>query len=48
MKTMIRVCDTLFGDFPKLLTEPVYKKQVIKILQEPKIYIQKIEENANE
>ena len=41
---MIRVCDTLFMDFPRLLTDSAYKAKVVEIMQEPKNYIIKIEE----
>ena len=40
---MIRVCDTLFSDFPRLLSEYAYKAKVIDIMQEPKNYILQIE-----
>lgn len=43
VKTMIRVCNTLFEDFPRLLTDSPYKAKVIDIMQEPKTYIQRIE-----
>lgn len=41
VKTMIRVCNILFEDFPCLLSDRAYKTKVIEIMQEPKIYIQK-------
>jgi len=41
---MIETCDVLFENFPGLLSEPNYKAQVIKIMQEPKQYILKLEE----
>jgi hypothetical protein len=40
---MIRVCDTLFTDFPRLLEDSTYKARVIEIMQEPKRYILEIE-----
>ena len=40
---MIRVCDTLFTDFPRLLEDRTYKARVIEIMQEPKNYILHIE-----
>ena len=40
---MIRVCDTLFSDFPRLLSDNAYKAKVIAIMQEPKQYILEIE-----
>lgn len=40
---MIRVCDTLFEDFPRLLQDGTYKRKVIEIMQEPKSYILQIE-----
>ena len=40
---MIRICDTLFADFPRLLTDSTYKAKVIAIMQEPKEYILQIE-----
>lgn len=40
---MIRVCDTLFMDFPRLLKDHTYKAKVIEIMQEPKSYILQIE-----
>jgi hypothetical protein len=40
---MIRVCDTLFSDFPRLLADHEYKAKVIEIMQEPKQYILGIE-----
>ena len=40
---MIRVCDTLFSDFPRLLEDSTYKAKVIEIMQEPKQYILEIE-----
>lgn len=40
---MIRVCDTLFTDFPRLLEDRTYKARVIEIMQEPKNYILQIE-----
>lgn len=40
---MIRVCDTLFSDFPRLLLDNAYKAKVIAIMQEPKNYILQIE-----
>lgn len=40
---MIRVCDTLFSDFPRLLSDNAYKAKVITIMQEPKQYILEIE-----
>ena len=40
---MIRVCDTLFADFPRLLEDSTYKARVIEIMQEPKSYILQIE-----
>ena len=40
---MIRVCDTLFTDFPRLLSDSSYKAKVIDIMQEPKNYILQIE-----
>ncbi len=43
VKTMIRVCNTLFNDFPRLLTDQPYKDKVIEIMQEPKTYIQNLE-----
>ncbi len=43
VKTMIRVCNTLFKDFPRLLTDQPYKDKVIEIMQEPKTYIQNLE-----
>ena len=43
VRTMIRVCETLFKDFPRLLTDQPYKTKVYEIMQEPKIYILKIE-----
>lgn len=46
VRTMIRVCDTLFEDFPRLLTAPPYRAKVVEIMQEPKAYIQKLEGDA--
>ncbi len=43
VRTMIRVCNTLFKDFPRLLTHQPYKDKVYEIMQEPKNYIIKIE-----
>ncbi len=43
VRTMIRVCNTLFKDFPRLLTDQPYKGKVYEIMQEPKQYIIKIE-----
>lgn len=40
---MIRICDTLFTDFPRLLSDSSYKAKVIDIMQEPKNYILQIE-----
>lgn len=41
--SMIRICDTLFLDFPRLLSDAAYKAKVIEIMQEPKQYILEIE-----
>lgn len=46
MQDAIRVCNTLFADFPRLLTEYSYREQVIEIMQEPKQYILKIEDGG--
>lgn len=40
---MIRVCETLFMDFPRLLSDKTYKAKVIAIMQEPKDYIYQLE-----
>ena len=40
---MIRVCNTLFSDFPRLLADSAYKTKVIEIMQEPKQYILELE-----
>ncbi len=44
--SMIRVCDTLFKDFPHLLKNKAYRQKVIAIMQEPKQYILQIEGDA--
>ncbi len=42
-ETMIRSCNRCFDLFPTLLTEQVYRSQVMDILQEPKNYILNLE-----
>ncbi len=37
--TMIRNCNSCFREFPTLLTEQIYREQVLDILQEPEDYI---------
>lgn len=41
--SMISRCDICFAQFPALLGDDGYRTQVIRIMQEPKQYIQKIE-----
>ncbi len=43
VKTMIRVCNMFFGDYPNLLKEKAYKDRGIEIMQEPKQFISEIE-----
>ena len=44
-RNMIETCDVLFENFPGLLSKPIYKAQVVDILQEPKQYILKLEDD---
>lgn len=43
MRDTIRVCNILFSDYPRLLTDDTYRQRVIAIMQETKQYILKIE-----
>lgn len=45
--TMIRGADKCFELFPTLLTEQVYRVQVIEIMKELKTYISRLEEGGN-
>ena len=42
-RNMMETCDVLFEHFPGLLSKPVYKTQVVEIMQQPKQYILKLE-----
>ena len=42
-RNMIESCDSLFGNFPGLLSKPAYKVQVVEIMQKPKQYIINLE-----
>ena len=42
-RNMIESCDSLFSNFPGLLSKPAYKVQVVEIMQEPKQYIINLE-----
>lgn len=42
-RNMIESCDSLFANFPGLLSKPAYKVQVVEIMQKPKQYIIKLE-----
>ncbi len=46
--TMIRGADKCFELFPTLLTEQVYRVQVIEIMKELKTYISRLEEGGNQ
>lgn len=40
---MIRICNNLFSDFPRLLADSTYKVKVIEIMQKPKQFIIELE-----
>ena len=42
-RNMIESCDSLFSNFPGLLSKPAYKVQVVEIMQQPKQYIINLE-----
>lgn len=42
-RNMIESCDSLFSNFPGLLSKPTYKVQVVEIMQQPKQYIINLE-----
>lgn len=46
-RNMIETCDVLFENFPGLLSKPIYKAQVIEIMQKPKQYILKLEDDKD-
>lgn len=40
---MLHICDQLFREYPCLLSEPVYRAKVLKIMQIPKKFISDLE-----
>lgn len=46
-RNMVETCDVLFENFPGLLSKPTYKAQVIEIMQRPKQYILKLEDDKD-
>ena len=44
-RNMIETCDVLFENFPGLLSKQIYREQVVDILQGPKQYILKLEDD---
>jgi len=46
VEQMMRVCDHLFREYPCLLSEPIYREKVLKIMQAPKKYILDLERGS--